>query len=210
VNIKIIKKRKDFYEAQITKVLEKSKIETENYDLFPGAPWMNIDYKEQLNIKQNQIEESFFRIKNLQSEINFLPIVLAPDQFGYRNKIEFSFGKYISHRDDIAQHFNVGFHKRGEFSKVEDYDECLLIDERQNEIYRELKQFCKDSGLPVYDQKMNKGFWRHFMMRRMHFSEDILIVLSIYPGFFESEENTDNFDETSSLEKIRTFLNDLA
>jgi 23S rRNA (uracil1939-C5)-methyltransferase len=210
VNIKIIKKRKDFYEAQITKVLEKSKIETENYDLFPGAPWMNIDYKEQLNIKQNQIEESFFRIKNLQSEINFLPIVLAPDQFGYRNKIEFSFGKYISHRDDIAQHFNVGFHKRGEFSKVEDYDECLLIDERQNEIYRELKQFCKDSGLPVYDQKMNKGFWRHFMMRRMHFSEDILIVLSIYPGFFESEENTDNFDETSSLEKIRTFLNDWA
>ena len=194
---------------KIFEVLEKSPIETESYDLFPGAPWMNIDYKEQLNIKQTQIEESFFRIKNLQEDISFLPIVPAPDQFGYRNKIEFSFGKYISHRDDIAQHFNVGFHKRGEFSKVEDYDECLLIDEKQNEIYREVKQFCKDSGLPVYDQKMNRGFWRHFMMRRMYFSEDILLVLSVYPGFFESEENTDNFDEKSELTKIRKFLNNL-
>ncbi len=206
VDIKITKKRKDYYEAQIVNVITKSPLETESYDLFPGAPWMNIDYKEQLNIKQTQIEESFFRIKNLQEDINFLPIVPAPDQFGYRNKIEFSFGKYISHRDDIAQHFNVGFHKRGEFSKVEDYDECLLIDERQNEIYRAVKQFCKESWLPVYDQKMNRGFWRHFMMRRMHFSQDILLVLSVYPGFFESEENTDNFDEKFELTKIRKFL----
>jgi tRNA/tmRNA/rRNA uracil-C5-methylase (TrmA/RlmC/RlmD family) len=107
VDIKIIKKRKDFYEGQIACVHTKSPIETESYDLFPGAPWMNIHYDEQLKIKQAQIEESFFRIKNIQPEINFLPIVRAPDQFGYRNKIEFSFGKYISHRDDIREDFNV-------------------------------------------------------------------------------------------------------
>ncbi len=210
VDIKITKKRKDYYEAQIVNVITKSPLETESYDLFPGAPWMNISYQEQLKIKQTQIEESMFHLKKYQEIINFLPIVPAPEQFGYRNKIEFSFGKYISHRDDIRQEFNVWFHKRGEFSKVEDYDECLLIDELQNEIYRELKQFCKDSWLPVYDQKMNHGFWRHFMMRRMHFSEDILIVLSVYPGFFESTENTDNFDEVESLEKIRVFLKSLA
>lgn len=44
------------------------------------------------------------------------------------------------------------------------------------------------------------------MMRRMHFSQDILLVLSVYPGFFESEENTDNFDEKFELTKIRKFL----
>jgi len=221
VNIKITKKRKDYYEAQIVQVIKKSPLETESYDLFPGAPWMNIDYKQQLNIKQTQIEESFFRIKNLQEDINFLPIIPAPEQFGYRNKIEFSFGKYISHRDDIAQHFNVWFHKRGEFSKVEDYDECLLIDGLQNEIYREVKQFCKDSWLPVYDQKMNHGFWRHFMMRRMNFSEDILLVLSVYPGFFESdlnmqplaleksEDSGESFHQEIEMQKIRDFLNSL-
>jgi tRNA/tmRNA/rRNA uracil-C5-methylase (TrmA/RlmC/RlmD family) len=93
-------------------VKKKSDIETEIYDLFPGAPWMNIDYNEQLKIKQTQIEESFFHVQKIQSEINFLPIIPAPDQFGYRNKIEFSFGKYISHKEEVFQEFNVGFHKR--------------------------------------------------------------------------------------------------
>lgn len=205
VHIKIIKKRKDFYEAQITEVIKKSPLETENYDLFPWAPWMNISYEAQLQIKQTQIEESMFHIKKLQENIHFLPIIPAPEQFGYRNKIEFSFGKYISHRDDIRQEFNMGFHKRGEFSKVEDYDTCLLIDEQQNEIYREVKQFCKDSWLPVYDQKMWTWFWRHFMMRKMYFSDEILLVLSIYPGFFESKENED-FHKIQVLNSINEFL----
>lgn len=47
------------------------------------------------------------------------------------------------------------------------------------------------------------------MMRRMHFSKDILLVLSVYPGFFESEENIENFDEKSEFAKIREFLNNL-
>ncbi len=209
VNMKIIKKRKDFYEAQITEVIEKSPLETENYDLFPGAPWMNISYDAQLQIKQTQIEESMFHIKKLQEDITFLPIIPAPEQFGYRNKIEFSFWKYISHRDDIRQEFNVGFHKRWEFSKVEDYDTCLLIDAEQNKIYAEVKQFCKDSGLPVYDQKMWTWFWRHFMMRKMHFSWEILLVLSIYPDYFNANES-EWFDKIQELQKIKNFLINLS
>jgi tRNA/tmRNA/rRNA uracil-C5-methylase (TrmA/RlmC/RlmD family) len=79
--MKIIKKRKDFYEAQITDVIEKSSLETGDYDLFPGAPWMNIAYESQLEIKQNQIIESMFHLKRYQEHINFLPIIAAPDQF---------------------------------------------------------------------------------------------------------------------------------
>jgi len=209
VNMKIIKKRKDFYEAQITDVIQKSPLETGDYDLFPGAPWMNIAYESQLEIKQNQIIESMFHLKRYQEHINFLPIIAAPDQFWYRNKIEFSFGKYISHRDDIRQDFNVGFHKRWEFSKVEDYDECLLIDNIQNTIYAEVKQFCKESWLPVYDQKMWTWFWRHFMMRRMHFTGEILLVLSIYPDYFKSEENT-SFQKEEVLINIKNFLHSLS
>ena len=209
VNIKINKKRKDFYEAQITEVLERSPIETGTHDLFPGAPWMNIEYSEQLKIKQNQIEESLFHVRKHQEEINFLDIIPAPEQFGYRNKIEFSFGKYISHKEEVFQDFNVGFHKRGEFSKVEDYDECLLIDEEQNRIYRKVKDFAKKSGLPVHDQKMWTGFWRHFMMRKMWFSSEILIVLSIFPDYFKSDENT-NFEEEKVLADIKNFFKELS
>jgi len=107
VDLRIIKKRKDFYETQITRVIQKSSIETGDYDLFPGAPWMNIKYSEQLKIKQSQIEEALFHVRKYQEDINFLPIIPAPEQFGYRNKIEFSFGKFISHKLDIFQEFNI-------------------------------------------------------------------------------------------------------
>lgn len=210
VDIKIIKKRKDYYEAQITAVKKKSAIETGGYDLFPGAPWMNIAYEEQLKIKQSQIEESFFKIKKYQDDINFLPIVPAPEQFGYRNKIEFSFGKYISHKEEVFQEFNVWFHKRWEFSKVEDYDECLLIDDEQNDLYLQIKNFTKETGLPVYDQKFAKGFWRHLMMRKMYFSGEILIVLSLSPTFFDSAENTEGFSRDCQMAKIKDFLVSLA
>ncbi len=205
VDVKIIKKRKDYYESQIVAVKKKSLIETGAYELFPGAPWMNIDYNEQLKIKQTQIEESFFHVQKIQPEINFLPIIPAPDQFGYRNKIEFSFGKYISHKEEVFQEFNVGFHKRGEFSKVEDYDECLLIDSEQNILYKKIKDFAKQSWLPVHDQKMWTGFWRHILIRKTYFTNQTMVIFSYFPEYFENKK-----DLESALIDIKKFFIELA
>lgn len=43
------------------------------------------------------------------------------------------------------------------------------------------------------------------MMRKMHFSDEILLVLSIHPGFFESDE-ADKFSKTFVLQSIRDFF----
>ncbi len=205
VNLRVLKKRKDFSETQITEILEKSPLETGSFPLFVGAPWLNIAYESQLEIKQKQIEESFFHIRKYQEHINFLPIIAAPEIYGYRNKIEFSFGKYISHREEIFQNFNVGFHKQGEFSKVEDYESCILIDEEQNKLYKRIKDYAKNSGIPVYDQKMWTGFWRHLMIRKMYFSWEILVVLSVYPKYFENSS-----DSQKVFEDIKYFLTSLS
>ncbi|NUJ97912.1 23S rRNA (uracil(1939)-C(5))-methyltransferase RlmD [Candidatus Gracilibacteria bacterium] len=210
VNLRIIKKRKDFYETQITEIIKKSPIETGKYAIFPGAPWINIDYQEQLKIKDNQIKEAFFHILKLSPEIpgtkglNFLPIVGAENIFGYRNKIEFSFGKYISHREKREEHFNAGFHKQGEFSKILDYDSCDLIDDESNAIYKEIKDFAKTSGLPVYDQKTQEGFWRHLIIRKTYFTEQIMIILSFYDNFFEDKKEREDI-----IQKIKNFFAEL-
>jgi hypothetical protein len=39
----------------------------------------------------------------------------------------------------------MGFHKQGEFSKIQDYDSCDLIDKESNNIYKEIKDFAKES-----------------------------------------------------------------
>lgn len=205
VNLRILKKRKDFFETQITEVLQKSPIETGSYELFPGAPWINIDYQEQLKIKQTQIEESFFHIRKYQEHIDFLPIIGAPDIFGYRNKIEFSFGKYISHREEKFEDFNIGFHARGDFSRVEDYSECLLIDAEQNQIYQRVREYTKSSGLPVYDAKTQVGFWRHLLIRKTYFTSQTLLVFSFFPSYFEDEG-----EKEKALENLTWFCKKLS
>lgn len=204
VHIKITKKRKDYYEAQIVKVIEKSALETGNHEDFPWAPWINIEYCEQLKIKQSQVEEALFHCKKYQEDIPFFSIVWMENTFWYRNKIEFSFGKYISHKEEVFEEFNMGFHKRGEFSKVLDFEECLLIDEEQNAIYQRVRKFAKASSYPVYDQKFNKWFWRHFMMRGMHFSKQILLVFSVNPTYFEETIESD-----TAISKIKKFVQSL-
>jgi 23S rRNA (uracil1939-C5)-methyltransferase len=168
-----------------------------------GWKWINIPYEEQLKIKQEQVEEALHNLKKLQSEINFLPIEGSPTIDAYRNKVEFSYGKFLSKKLDIEQHFNVGFHKQGEFSKIEDMEGCTLIDEVQNEIFREIKAFSKTLGLPVYDQMRNEGFFRHIMLRRTHFADELMILLSFNPEYFDTNTKLDKIEK---LEKIKEFL----
>ena len=188
VNLRVLKKKKDFIEAQITQIVKKSPLETESHPPMPGTPWINISYKNQLKIKQDQIIESFFHIQKYQNEIHFLPIESSPQTLGYRNKIEFSFGKYISLKEWRNEQFNVGFHKQGEFSRVEDYPNCMLIDENSNKIYKKIREFCKSTGFEAFDQKMVTGFFRHLVMRMTHHTDEIMIILSVHPKFFPDRE----------------------
>ena len=206
-NLRVLKKRKAFLETQIVEVIEKSPLEVENpnnpYGMSGGWKWINIPYEEQLKIKEEQVKESLNKILKIQPDLTFLPIQGSPTVNGYRNKVEFSFGKYLSKKYDVEQHFNVGFHKQGEFSKIEDMEGCPLIDEMQNEVYRAVKKFCKTLGLPVYDQMRQEGFFRHILIRKTHFANEMMLLLSFNPHYFDSNEK---LDKAEKLELIKELL----
>lgn len=209
VNVRVLKKKKNFIEGQIIEVIKKSPIEKENKNnkyWFSGAwKWINIPYSEQLKIKESQVKESF---KNLEKYgLVFLPITASPIEEWYRNKVEFSFWKYISHRNNIEEHFNLGFHKPWDFSKVEDYDGTPLIDEEQNEIFREIKAFAKTLGLPAYDQMKNEWFFRHLLIRKTYFTNEMMILLSFNPEYFN--KNT-KLNKEEKLSLIKGYLVSLA
>lgn len=206
VNLRLLKKRKSYYETQIVETIKKSPIEvqhpTNKYGLSGGWKWINIPYEEQLKIKQEQVEDSLRNLKKLQENITYLPIEGSPTIDWYRNKVEFSYGKYLSKKYDVEQHFNVGFHKQGEFSKIEDMEGCALIDEVQNEIFREIKKFSKTIGLPVYDQMRNEGFFRHIMIRRTHFADELMLLISFNPEYFDTNKNVDKVEKLNILKEF--------
>jgi tRNA/tmRNA/rRNA uracil-C5-methylase (TrmA/RlmC/RlmD family) len=117
--LRVLKKRRDYIETQIHEVVQVSPIEKKHpnnpHGMSGGWKWIDIPYEEQLKIKQNQVKEAFFHIQKLMTpsplgegwgEV-FEDIQSSPLVDGYRNKVEFSFGKYISHRYEKEEHFNV-------------------------------------------------------------------------------------------------------
>jgi tRNA/tmRNA/rRNA uracil-C5-methylase (TrmA/RlmC/RlmD family) len=80
---------------------------------------------------------------------------------------------------------------------------CPLIDEMQNNIYRSIKKFCKTLGLPVYDQMRQEGFFRHILIRKTHFANELMLLLSFNPHYFD---NNEKLDKTEKLELIKNYL----
>jgi len=55
-----------------------------------------LSYKNQLKLKEDIVNDAFTKIKKQLPDLQILPIIGSPQEKKYRNKIEFSFGKYIT------------------------------------------------------------------------------------------------------------------
>lgn len=213
VNLRVLKSKKDYLETQVLDIIKKSPIEKEH----PNNPyWMNgwckrvnIPYEEQLKIKENQVRESLFHLEKITwNKIDVQNIIPSTLIDGYRNKVEFSFWKYISAKEQREEHFNVWFHKQWEFSKIEDINWFILVTEEINEIFRQIKNYSKNTLLPVYDQKTHEWFFRHIVIRNSFFTDEIMIILSInhkYPWKYDIENVKNFFNElTKKFTKIKS------
>lgn len=215
VNVRVLKSRKDFIEWQAMETIKKSPIEKNHpnniYWMQAWCWWVNIPYEEQLKIKALQVEESLFHVRKFQADFELKPIVASPLVDNYRNKIEFSFWKFISEKFGKNDHFNVWFHKQWEFSKIEDFDWTILISELANKIYKEIKDFAKNSGYPVYDQFNHSWFFRHIVIRQAFFTNQIMIIFWVnHKWEWITPPATLPPQSRGIMGELKTFFKDLA
>ena len=172
-----------------------------------------INYNKQLLIKKQLVEESFDIINRRDKSItcqsdnshniyinNPLP---SPKIRWYRNKIEFSFGKYIVKNERLSE-WSVGFHKQWEFAKIVDIDQCFLIDNKLNWVYKYAKNLLLETWLDVYDQKFHRWVFRHLMLRQWQNTDQIMAVLALSDKYISSPNQILQLKETL---KSNEFLN---
>ncbi len=213
VDLRIVKQKKDYVEAHITEIksYDKNIIDADpfcshffstqnNKELTDqekttigcgGCKRQMMSYPNQLNLKQQIIEDAFTKIKKLVPELAILSIIWSPQEKNYRNKIEFSFGKYVIKKEEKLEFLSnrsLGFHKQGEFSKIVNIHQCGLISEKVNQLFEYIKNMLYESGLPVYDQKTHKGFFRHFVIREWINTNQVLINLVVSDQFLVAED----------------------
>ncbi len=96
--------------------------------------------------------------------------VPSPMIFGYRNKMEYSFGD-----DRKDGPLTLGLHKKRSFYDVIDVDCCALVHEDCNRIVKAVGEYFRALGLTYADKRTHLGYLRHLLIRRAVNTGEILI-----------------------------------
>jgi 23S rRNA (uracil1939-C5)-methyltransferase len=171
---RITKKKKNFAEARMIRVVAESPLRISPPCAYSGhcggCKWQFLPYETQLVYKRRHVVESLAHIGLIQ-DVPVHDTIPSPDAFAYRNKMEFSCSDHRwllpeeMGKEDVDAGFGIGLHVPGTFQKVLDIEKCLLMPALGNQILDEVRQFIKQSQLPVYGLCSHEGFWRFLMLR---------------------------------------------
>jgi 23S rRNA (uracil1939-C5)-methyltransferase len=124
----------------------------------PGVPWQVLPYERQLQVKQEQLDDSLRRLGRL-SGFELQPIVPALAEWRYRNKLEYSFGA------DGDGRLVCGFHAPGGWEEIVEIDDCMLASERGNAARQRVVEWCRAQQLSPYDRRSGIGMLRNLVVR---------------------------------------------
>ena len=185
VRFMINKKKGIRLEGRLLEVLDKSPLEVREpvCSIFPacgGCMYQTMSYEEQLNMKAAQvkklIDEAVIRGGQVDTEGKpdyiFEGIKGSPQEFAYRNKMEFSFGD--EYKDGPL---SLGLHKKGSTYDVLNACDCKLVHEDMTKILTCILEYCREEGFSYYHKMQHTGFLRHLLLRRGNTTGEILVNL---------------------------------
>jgi 23S rRNA (uracil1939-C5)-methyltransferase len=183
----VTKAKRQFAEARAVAVLEPSPDRVEPVADHPGAPWQELRYDRQLEVKSEQVHDALTRIGRLEG-FQLEPIVPAVQQWRYRNKLEYSFG---TGPDGTLV---CGFHAPGRWDEIVPMRDCLLASERGNELREQVLAWCRERGLDAWDRREQVGLLRNLVVREGRRTGEFQLRLVTSPGEFGAEELAEAVD----------------
>ena len=99
-----------------------------------------------------------------------LPPIESPDVFGYRNKMEFSFGD-----SEPGGPLTLGFHQKGHFYNILNADACVLAHPDFGAIVAATRDFFADTS--YYHKRSHEGILRYLVVRRGTATGEIMVNL---------------------------------
>lgn len=203
VSFSISKMRKGKAEGRLLEVLEKADRELENaqcphYGSCGGCNYQTLPYETQLELKAGQVLELMKAVVPGAEDL-FEGIKPSPRQFGYRNKMEFTFGD--EYKDGPLA---LGMHKRNSFYDIVTVEQCRIIDNDYRQILACTLEHFREYGVSHYHRLRHTGYLRHLLIRKAVKTGEILIDLvttTQIPGSETSGEDLchQNWEEKALL-----------
>ncbi len=164
-------------EGRLLEVLERSPLETREpvCSLFPacgGCMYQTMSYEAQLEMKAEQMKEIIEGALASGHSFVFEGIKASPKEFGYRNKMEFSFGD--EYKDGPL---SLGLHKKGSTYDILTASDCKLVHEDMTKILTCVLEYFRKLGASHYRKMQHTGYLRHLLLRRGDTTGEILVNL---------------------------------
>ena len=186
VRARVFRKKKGYAEAGLVELLSPSPDRIDPpcpySGICGGCQWQHVAYPRQLDYKRDHVRDAVERIGGLEG-VPVHETIPSNREFGYRNKMEFSFSdrRWLlpeeMGREDVERGFALGLHVPGTFNKIIDVEACLLQAPRGNELMGAVRERVRRSGLPVYGIKSHEGFWRFLTLRHSVARDEWLVNL---------------------------------
>ena len=187
VDVQITKKKKRFFEGYPVKFHKYSEdrveAECEHFGVCGGCKWQHLPYEKQLFYKNKQVIDNFERIGKIDIKEKF-DILSAPQEYYYRNKLEYSFSnkewltkEQVESGEVFGERNACGFHVPKMFDKIVNVNHCHLQGNNSNEIRIFVRDFAVENNLEFYDIRANKGFLRNMIVRNTAKGELMIVII---------------------------------
>ena len=174
VQIRVTKKKSGYLEGMVLDTLKSSPLETKkpvcpHFYECGGCSYQTVAYTNQLRLKEQMVKEL---LTPVVPELPWEGILASPDQFQYRNKMEFTFGD--AEKDGPL---TLGLHRQGSSYDILEIRGCALVRPAWNEILKYTQKFFRKYKVNFYHRMQHYGILRHLVVRQSFADGGILVNL---------------------------------
>lgn len=145
-----------------------------------GCIYQGVSYEEQLAAKDKSVRRLLD--KHDIDESVYLGMEPALTCFGYRNKMEYTFGDL-----EKGGELELGMHYKGRFMSIITTDECQLVPASFNKVLRSVLEFCRSKGYRPYHRKTHEGLLRNLVVRCGVRTNELLINIVTASADFDED-----------------------
>lgn len=191
--LRVTKKRRGRAEGSLQEVLERAEAEREapcpHFGSCGGCVYLSLPFEEELELKRGQVARLLEGAMREGSRLSGVPeqdleisgwfegILPSPEQYEYRNKMEYTFGDTCKDGP-----LSLGMHRRGGFYDIVTVDGCRITDRDFTLILKTALQYFQENRykgetIPYFHRLRHTGYLRHLLVRKASFTGEILVDL---------------------------------
>ena len=176
VKAKVMKTKKSYGYARLDSIVKESPDRIEAKCPVArscgGCTLQSLDYKAELRLKQNKVENHLKRIGGFDlSSVEIEEIIGMEDPIRYRNKSQFPFGR--KNGKNITGYF------AGRTHSIVEFDDCIIGIKENKTVLQTVLDFMEKYSVEAYNEEDGSGIVRHVLIRKGFATGELMVCIVI-------------------------------